>query len=1793
MDSRDFFQHYLSNLEERLIGSDLIFCFHCQLIRSCMQGKVFGIEGRRKGEFGKRRQYQHIADSSSLIYPSNDSGNVEKWCVPMSSASQDGIPLLAVGCGEEIHVLTMLDGGDTMNTIYCLYPRAGEVVALEWATKGRRLACCTEREILVYSLRSLKNARKSSPKFSFAKEFDQVQYDISHRISSSGHCSVSWGVLAQDCVLMTGGSSSVIWKVESPEIPADVFSVRNRESNLIPWNGLEKEGKADARGLIVGQDGPDIMEISDSHQLALSPDSRWIASFTAFGRIVTVKHSPHSDVCANTGRVIFLPHTQAVLSIEWRPFLEKKGHKTPSCICNVLLTCCQDGCARIWKETLDSTSSENSLNRQAFGLAPVSSFTLSFAVGADLHRGIGISDTAVSAASWVLDAIPGYESTRANVETDAAASLDGQDRRHDATHGGAEGDDIAHKEPEADSEEYALLATIAGSHVCLWTVSGIASRSQPAVNLSCALRTDLASVTANLSLPIAGIRVFRCGLSAGYRAGAAADKSRVALVLTDAMGLLISVPLALSHTSTTSADPKATNVYADDCSTLSTMHFGPCRMLAAGHPDTTVLADPDGLLSFWRWDANLAGNMSRQPLAFGGSTTTLHSDDDGDGDGGVTVACCESWMLVVRANSHHVTLVHMYTSSGEGDKPRISARQHASLSRTTTGPLHDLSLFVLAGCKWLCAAGLTPTASAPSNLWCACFPLSGSSSNASHHVPLLPLRLNAASVEDNVTHLTCIHVPENLQTSAETRDTDGGTARAFLFAGDKLGFISLLCVTLLDASEESDSDSGSAVVSAISRFGDSSLGATNVVRALSLDCLASSHAEDPHAVYVWQAAVSCESFHQSRRVVVPGVSVVHSLAWLEPLPLTRILAAATDSSVHVLMPPLTLVSDDNKLSKTSEGWGVAWSAQMPDCLGLLWTSDGILLVNSTRGLLALEPGILQQGNRANGVALTSSGGYAGLRVNASGSLQGLGGPSHAHTLHQLLRDTQLQPVPLSCARRLHLLWSAGNTQLLHATLSRIHGIVVEEGVGSWRIQSEASMAHAEWSQGTAASHPTHKSGDVATCFGESGFGFSQGLAASHSSGVYKDPIATVCKALMEAVSDARGSGNTDVCPALLNLLPTLQALYAAAAETADKLDLPAQRFMFAVALQSAASSRSPDGRTETCANQLQQPQEAGREIASPIRAVDMAWALLSGEQETLVRKLIPDDATWEHIRCLGAPLWITSPSTLKAVAERLSRAQFKRDKDPTQCALLYLCLDKRTTLTAMFKAVKNETLHAFFSRDFGQEQHRVAALKNACVLLSQHRYQLAAAFFLLAGQVNDALDAVLNKMGDPMLAMFVARLCAKSDTGTLYNDAMSMVVSKWQAEAEGLGACLVLWKLGRFSDALSSLATSAETRTRDSLTLVQALAIFSFMRADPRVRLALAEQRNHGVAGNNSNSSSLFRRTQSREGLQDTPDAGGDEPQPLAGAEANKLASAAGMVMHEMQARQIITRQMAAEGFMDLALQQCKVISTLQQTLRTAQDQDFEMAAAAGCACSSDVARQAHRKRQDSARRAFEELVLWHGRCSVAERAVRAVLPLTPDYVHPSTLQARDPPAVVQAFQDLCQSLSSDGMMDAAVASLVGAALHECRALSRVDCHMALALGAGAASDGFAHLTSLTLTVPHALRTLPVTERSADAASHMMKLAQRFTAAATIMAQACGQPAWLGDCLNLDAKHRRLCLATFLCALTAFWHSCDSAGLQQLLCAQWEERGSKASDCSMALASYAHRALARTSVLHR
>ena len=65
--------------------------------------------------------------------------------------------------------------------------------------------------------------------------------------------------------------------------------------------------------------------------------------------------------------------------------------------------------------------------------------------------------------------------------------------------------------------------------------------------------------------------------------------------------------------------------------------------------------------------------------------------------------------------------------------------------------------------------------------------------------------------------------------------------------------------------------------------------------------------------------------------------------------------------------------------------------------------------------------------------------------------------------------------------------------------------------------------------------------------------------------------------------------------------------------------------------------------------------------------------------------------------------------------------------------------------------------------DFTLPKYKTTAEKNAMVLMSKKNYFLACAFFLLAGNLKDAVSIALDKMNDSVLALLMARLVEKEN----------------------------------------------------------------------------------------------------------------------------------------------------------------------------------------------------------------------------------------------------------------------------------------------------------------------------------------------------------------------------------------------------------------------------------------------
>nr|XP_024216080.1 dmX-like protein 2 isoform X4 [Halyomorpha halys] len=158
---------------------------------------------------------------------------------------------------------------------------------------------------------------------------------------------------------------------------------------------------------------------------------------------------------------------------------------------------------------------------------------------------------------------------------------------------------------------------------------------------------------------------------------------------------------------------------------------------------------------------------------------------------------------------------------------------------------------------------------------------------------------------------------------------------------------------------------------------------------------------------------------------------------------------------------------------------------------------------------------------------------------------------------------------------------------------------------------------------------------------------------------------------------------------------------------------------------------------------------------------NLVWAFHSESEEELL-SLIPSytkgSPRWSRLKELGVGWWIRNHTTLKQCIEKVAKASFQANQDPLDAAIFYLAMKKKSLVWGLFRSKRDERMTQFFSNDFTEDRWRKAALKNAFALLGKQRFEHAAAFFLLAGALRDAIEVCLNKLEDLQLAMVIARL---------------------------------------------------------------------------------------------------------------------------------------------------------------------------------------------------------------------------------------------------------------------------------------------------------------------------------------------------------------------------------------------------------------------------------------------------
>ncbi|TAQ89313.1 hypothetical protein B7494_g2375 [Chlorociboria aeruginascens] len=217
---------------------------------------------------------------------------------------------------------------------------------------------------------------------------------------------------------------------------------------------------------------------------------------------------------------------------------------------------------------------------------------------------------------------------------------------------------------------------------------------------------------------------------------------------------------------------------------------------------------------------------------------------------------------------------------------------------------------------------------------------------------------------------------------------------------------------------------------------------------------------------------------------------------------------------------------------------------------------------------------------------------------------------------------------------------------------------------------------------------------------------------------------------------------------------------------------------------------------------------------------EINWAYHSNSQDILVDMIsrqFHGKLLWGHARESGMFMWMTDNNALKFQFEVIARNEYTKTdmKNPIDCSLFYLALKKKTVLQGLWRMAgwnrEQSATTRLLSNNFSDPKWRTAAMKNAYALLGKHRHEYAAAFFLLADCLKDAVNVILNQLKDLQLALAVTRVY-EGEHGPVLKELLEEKVLPLAAqEGNRWLASWAFWMLNRRDMAVRALISPVTT----------------------------------------------------------------------------------------------------------------------------------------------------------------------------------------------------------------------------------------------------------------------------------------------------------------------------------------------------------------------------------------------
>ncbi|KAF2274080.1 WD repeat protein-like protein [Westerdykella ornata] len=231
-------------------------------------------------------------------------------------------------------------------------------------------------------------------------------------------------------------------------------------------------------------------------------------------------------------------------------------------------------------------------------------------------------------------------------------------------------------------------------------------------------------------------------------------------------------------------------------------------------------------------------------------------------------------------------------------------------------------------------------------------------------------------------------------------------------------------------------------------------------------------------------------------------------------------------------------------------------------------------------------------------------------------------------------------------------------------------------------------------------------------------------------------------------------------------------------------------------------------------------QHALRGSNAPIHWREITWAFHSGSQDILVdlvSRHFSGRMLWQHARESGLFMWLTDSNAIRTQFEIIARNEYTKteEKNPVDCSLYYLALRKKAVLLGLWRMAtwskEQAATQRLLANDFVEERWKTAALKNAYALMGRRRFEYAAAFFLLADHLHDAVSVLHNQLGDTQLAIAVARVYEGDDGPVLRTFLTEKILPQAARDGNRWLATWAYWMLNRRDSAVRALITPLST----------------------------------------------------------------------------------------------------------------------------------------------------------------------------------------------------------------------------------------------------------------------------------------------------------------------------------------------------------------------------------------------